>query len=522
MSAVTTTNSELLLMTSNREVVSHDITTYKIIKSQSESFGNRNQCDINTSLSREKSRNGLKHSPQNIRNKKYNSNESESTKRSSDSAVQSLSSERIQRMESNDDSSKGSTVSSKRTVHRYVLRTSGGQRPHHLPYGAQVVHPNDYNTKKLKDQMNTSQEKAVFKESVGSSVSSLGVKAQLPSPSVLPKSPPITTTRNAAECGTLTPKWKNSSTIQDISSVKSFQSIARFNSNAESIPSDGSSMYSAQSFRSEPHATVPFSGSYESGLRLKKWNGGDNTARRIGSVDSAAVSNEVHLRPRKGFRQLLTRNPMSDQTMLEMLDKVALQCASGMEFSFGWILEQISSRNGAHRVAIVTLCNFLSAESVKQYQDTKKRLEKVFPGELSIILIGSGPAKFIPSFCFRSGIVNSTPSFFEPIPESVKVSCDEDSSARNRSIYVCSDSDRNLYSIVTMYKASHVKQHHQQNVPSSSSASKIASNFSLYSQIVEAATKGPKYQYLAMMVLDIKTNQICTVELDVNSKYKFG
>jgi len=139
---------------------------------------------------------------------------------------------------------------------------------------------------------------------------------------------------------------------------------------------------------------------------------------------------------------------------------------------------------------------------------------------LPALVIGSGPSKFIDAFCAKAALRANS---FDDSGECA--------TADNfRQVWIASDLERELYTLLSEFAASRVYESmppelHRANgrakrMQSARSSEQMVSAFARVNELMELTTKGAKHQHLAYIVLDLERELVLAAEIDTRLKYK--
>uniref|UniRef100_A0A7S1ESE8 Uncharacterized protein n=1 Tax=Timspurckia oligopyrenoides TaxID=708627 RepID=A0A7S1ESE8_9RHOD len=217
-------------------------------------------------------------------------------------------------------------------------------------------------------------------------------------------------------------------------------------------------------------------------------------------------------RSNTGVTQKSTRSYefLKEEDINEEMDRVLLANESGNSMSF-YEYRNALSDSGFKRIVVVLLCNFLAEHSINQYYRTIEIVsidEDQDEKHEAIIVIGTGPSKFIKSFCTNAKVQNKSLN-------QVCYEKDEKEGDGNVPVIVLSDVDRRLYALVTKYKASRFESPRSQT-PNSSD---LVSGFSMRNKLAETTNKGLQFQYIAYCAFDPKLFSVRDFEVIVTEKF---
>eukprot|EP00183_Erythrolobus_madagascarensis_P004307 CAMPEP_0185856634 /NCGR_PEP_ID=MMETSP1354-20130828/29097_1 /TAXON_ID=708628 /ORGANISM="Erythrolobus madagascarensis, Strain CCMP3276" /LENGTH=745 /DNA_ID=CAMNT_0028558895 /DNA_START=162 /DNA_END=2399 /DNA_ORIENTATION=- len=326
----------------------------------------------------------------------------------------------------------------------------------------------------------------------------------------------ISTRRNAAESGTLTPKRTLTPKLLPAtpdaylkSTAASTRAIIRFEELGNLSPV----------IQSEPEYNNSSSSSVVSSPRFCSMQadmasplaGLQHVARVEAPRRSLAPSrNSQRLR-----HQLLKLQSGDGKSgMLGTLDSHMLYMASGEVLTFASLREKIAKRGNGKKIAVLILCNFLARDVVRQFDDSLERAlgEDEQSSGVELVVVGAGPAKFIAQFCTRADVENLC-RFSDDLDNNADCN-----SPSNSPAYVVADMERAFYHDLTMFEAARCRARDARGAPKSSTD--IANDFYQFSKLTELSTKGAKHQYLAYFIIDVACNEITHSEMISEKKYK--
>eukprot|EP00186_Timspurckia_oligopyrenoides_P005059 CAMPEP_0182441922 /NCGR_PEP_ID=MMETSP1172-20130603/907_1 /TAXON_ID=708627 /ORGANISM="Timspurckia oligopyrenoides, Strain CCMP3278" /LENGTH=491 /DNA_ID=CAMNT_0024636525 /DNA_START=152 /DNA_END=1627 /DNA_ORIENTATION=+ len=325
---------------------------------------------------------------------------------------------------------------------------------------------------------------------------SISDEASAGSPTVL-KVEKLNTSLNAAERGTFSRKTSNSQVTQH-----AFHSVDEVSVTESELLGVASDKISPNSSHRTFSPTEEAWKEYASSLKSPPL-----TRERVNSYSGPRSHR------RNEILNTIQQNEMNGEQVLQMLDSNVLYSAYGPSVTMKELREKLMKK-GETKVTFVILTNYLAKDCVRQFDDSLDRIGESCHDTSALVIIGSGPPKFIPFFCKKAGIKDST----EELLEEEELPGNEDEKSGNGLIhYVFSDPERMLYCMLTMYGATKVRS--TQLRASKVASSSLVSRFQQYNKLAESSTKGPKSQYLCYITIDIQNEKLVESRLDVSEHY---
>jgi len=221
---------------------------------------------------------------------------------------------------------------------------------------------------------------------------------------------------------------------------------------------------------------------------------------------------------------------------LRAADEVSLFCESYESISFGELRKEIEKKeqidfDREHLISlledeelklddstqdfilvVLPIGNLLSREALDHFNYAVPYLQKQFEGKaFSLLVVGSGPSKFIGSFCKKANISNG----FSDLSDSKL-----DESANQSGMIkatVVTDLNRKIYALMSAFEATESQASRDGSL---SESSRLASNFDTFSKIIEAPATGAKLQFMTYFSILLKSDIMYSFEMDLNQKFR--